>query len=182
MVHGRLWEETIENHYSDSINWGYFPTYPFSLHSEKALLVFYSSYCWPSGLYKGFRETSGRDFLGPPPHTLSHPPMGKGSGHIVWNKVKKKRSTQDTLRNLNLSFLILPKRRMFFSTRFRHTRWLLAGCECWYQCMVSQRFVLLGMFFFVGKLPFLCMVFQPLSTHIQWKKLRVEPNAIMKHS
>lgn len=55
---------------------------------------------------------------------------------------------------------------MSFSTRFKHTRQPQAGCEWCCQCVASQRFVPLGIFFFVWKLPFfMCMIFKPLSKY-----------------
>lgn len=174
--HGGLWEETVRNHYSNSINLGYFPTYPFSQDSEKhSLFLFFSvlTICFIWGFQRDVRQGFPRALL------LFQAPMGKGSSHVVWNFLK--RSSWGTSRNPYLFlFLILPKRRMSFPTRFRAARQPQAGCECWCQCMVSQicpvgdSFLCLSFLF--------CAWFLSLSANIQWKKLRAEPKAVMKHS
>lgn len=174
--HEELWEEILRNYYSDGINWSYFLTYLFSRDSEKHSLFLLFSSADHIVCTRDLEGCQAGTFEG---SSVSYHPMGKGFDYIVWNKVKKKRSSWDNQgTQISFHFKFFQKGGFHFqpcwgiqdSPRLA----VNADVSTW-----SHRGCSIGCIFFVWNL--FCAWFLILSHNIQWKKLRAEPKAIMKH-
>lgn len=146
------------------------------LWTLKSNLCFHSSQCYL--VYT--RDSEGRQAGTSEDSSAFSPSHGKG----VWPpglKQSQEKEEQSGYIKESKQFLILPKGRMLFSTRFRYARqppgwqWMLMSVYALTEiCPPGD--VFLGL----EASPF-CELCLSLSANIQWKKVRVEPKAIMKH-